>query len=147
MRGAYWDKERARGSRKGDVEIVFSRKEDTDVAFNSALDICIENLDIVFICNATHNEVSSKHLALAMHKKNIPNDHHAIQFSQLYGMSDHISYSLAKAGYNVSKYLPYGTVKQVIPYLIRRAEENTAIAGQMGREIKLIEQAIKRKIE
>ena len=147
VRGAYWDKERERERRKGGEEIVFSQKEDTDSAFNNALDLCIENLDNVYVCNATHNEVSSEYLALAMHKKNLPNDHKAIQFSQLYGMSDHISYSMAKAGYNVSKYLPYGPVKQVIPYLIRRAEENTAISGQLGREIQLIEQAMERKIE
>jgi len=144
VRGAYWEKERERGMRKGGLEIVFAKKEDTDAAFDNALDVCIKNIDVIFICNATHNESSSKHLASEMYKKNLPNEHKAIQFSQLYGMSDHISYSLAKAGYNVSKYLPYGTVKQVIPYLIRRAEENKSIGGQMGREMQLIAQAIKR---
>ncbi|HIA36940.1 MAG TPA: PutA protein [Flavobacteriales bacterium] len=147
VRGAYWEKERKRDSRNKERDIVFLKKEDTDSAFNRAIDVCMENLDALHICNATHNEESSRHLASAMSKKNIPNDYHAIQFSQLYGMSDHISYSLAKAGYNVSKYLPYGAVKQVIPYLIRRAEENKAISGQMSREAYLINQAIKSKNE
>ncbi len=147
VRGAYWEKESKRGSHKEDKCVVFLKKEDTDAAFNSALDICMKNLDVVFICNATHNEKSSMHLALAMRKMSLPNNCQSIKFSQLYGMSDHVSYSLAKGGYNVSKYLPYGTIKQVIPYLIRRAEENTAISGQMSREVHLIKQAIKQKNE
>jgi len=139
VRGAYWERESAKGQ-----NIVFQVKSDTDDAFNKALDICMANIDRFAICNATHNEESTRHLAHIMRENNIANNDKRIHFSQLYGMSDHISYTLAKAGYNVTKYLPYGKVKQVIPYLIRRAEENSSIAGQMSREMAMIAEARKR---
>jgi len=139
VRGAYWERESAKNE-----AIVFTTKSDTDVAFNKALDICMANIDRFAICNATHNEESSRHLVSSMRESGIANDDKRIHFSQLYGMSDHISYTLAGMGYNVTKYMPYGKVKQVIPYLIRRAEENSSIAGQMGRELSMIAEARKR---
>src|SRR5690606_39063534 len=93
----------------------------------------------------THNENSCSRAIQMMEIDNIPNDHPDVYFSQLYGMSDHISFNLAKCGYNVAKYLPYGPVKDVIPYLMRRAEENTSISGQSGRELKLLRRELKRR--
>ena len=138
VRGAYMEKENQRAEQKGYKTPIQSSKEKTDYDFDEAVNICLENIDIITLCAGTHNEASTMHLINKMKKLNIPNNHSHIYFSQLYGMSDHITYNLADAGYNVTKYLPYGPVKSVIPYLIRRAEENTAIAGQMGRELKLI---------
>lgn len=138
VRGAYWDKESAKGQ-----NIVYTKKEDTDAAYNKALDMCISNIERFAICNATHNEDSTRHLANKMKARGIENGDKRIYFSQLYGMSDHISYTLADHGYNVTKYLPYGKVREVIPYLIRRAEENSSISGQMSREMAMIEEARK----
>ena len=100
-----------------------------------ALKICIENLNIVSLCAGTHNEKSSQILIDLISKHKIKKDDKRIYFSQLLGMSDNISYNLAEEGYNVAKYVPYGPVKDLLPYLIRRAEENTSISGQMGREL------------
>ncbi|MBL4753902.1 MAG: proline dehydrogenase family protein [Flavobacteriales bacterium] len=136
VRGAYWERESAKGK-----NIVFERKSDTDDAFNKALDSCVGHIDHIAICNATHNEESTRYLTEIMREKGIAKNDHRIHFSQLYGMSDHISYTLASEGYNVTKYLPYGKVKQVIPYLIRRAQENSSIAGQMSREMAMIAEA------
>lgn len=152
VRGAYWRKEIDRGnsalpnrtsvssaeSQAGSKPVVYLKKEDTDKAFNDAIDTCLNNIERIALCAATHNEESSTYLVSMMKKHNIKSEHPHVQFSQLYGMSDHISYNLANAGYNVTKYLPYGPVRLVIPYLIRRAEENAAIKGQMGRELKMI---------
>lgn len=138
VRGAYIEKENLRASEKGYKSPIQSTKEATDIDFDKAVDICLENIDIITLCAGTHNEASTMHLVSKMKDLNIANDHPHVYFSQLYGMSDHITYNLADAGYNVTKYLPYGPVKSVMPYLIRRAEENTGIAGQMGRELKLI---------
>ena len=107
----------------------------------------LENIDIITLCAGTHNEASSMFVINEMKRLKIPNNHPNIYFSQLFGMSDHITYNLADAGYNVTKYLPYGPVKSVIPYLIRRAQENTAIAGQMSRELKLITEEVHRREE
>ncbi|MBL4753565.1 MAG: proline dehydrogenase family protein [Flavobacteriales bacterium] len=139
VRGAYWERESAK-----EKNIVFEVKSDTDEAFNKALDTCIDHIDHFAICNATHNEESTRYLTKIMDEKGIAKDDNRIHFSQLYGMSDHISYTLASAGYNVTKYLPYGKVKQVIPYLIRRAQENSSIAGQMSREMAMIAEARRR---
>jgi len=139
VRGAYWERESAKKQ-----NIVYEIKSDTDDAFNKALDTCIANIEHFAVCNATHNEVSTRHLTNIMREKSIAKDDKRIHFSQLYGMSDHISYTLASEGYNVTKYLPYGKVKQVIPYLIRRAQENSSISGQMGREMAMIADARRR---
>lgn len=138
VRGAYYEKENKRALEKGYPSPMHLKKEDTDIDFDKAMKICLENIDIVTLCAGTHNEASTMKLVHTMNELNIPNDHPHVYFSQLYGMSDHITYNLAFAGYNVTKYLPYGPVKSVIPYLIRRANENTAIAGQMSRELKLL---------
>ncbi|MCE9538505.1 MAG: proline dehydrogenase family protein [Bacteroidetes bacterium] len=138
VRGAYMEKENLRASQLGYKSPIQSNKENTDIDFDKAVDICLENIDIVTLCAGTHNEASTMHLINKMAELKISNDHPHVYFSQLYGMSDHITYNLADAGYNVTKYLPYGPVKSVMPYLIRRAEENTGISGQMGRELKLI---------
>ena len=138
VRGAYLEKERERARRLRYKSPINDTKVETDREYNKAVEIFIENIDVVEICVGTHNEESCKLLVQAMAEKKLPNDHPHIYFSQLYGMSDNISFNLANAGYNVSKYLPFGPVESTLPYLARRAEENTAIAGQMGKELEII---------
>jgi len=138
VRGAYMEKENKRAAEKNYKSPIQPSKEKTDSDFDKAVDICLENIDIITLCAGTHNEASSLHLIKKMSEIGLRNDHPHVYFSQLYGMSDHITFNLADCGYNVTKYLPYGPVKSTLPYLIRRAEENTAIAGQMSRELKLI---------
>lgn len=145
VRGAYMEKENLRAAEMGYKSPIQMSKEKTDSDFDKAVDVCLENIDIITLCAGTHNEASTMHLVKKMKDLNIPNNHPHVYFSQLYGMSDHITYNLAEAGYNVTKYLPYGPVKSVIPYLIRRAAENTAIAGQMSRELRLIIEEEKRR--
>ncbi len=138
VRGAYMEKENKRAAEKNYKSPIQPSKEKTDEDFDKAVDLCLQNIDIITLCAGTHNEASTLHLIDTMKKLKISNDHPHVYFSQLYGMSDHITFNLADSGYNVTKYLPYGPVKSTLPYLIRRAEENTAIAGQMSRELKLI---------
>ncbi len=138
VRGAYMEQERERARRFGYPSPIHPDKPATDRAFDETLRLFIEHIDGVEICVGTHNESSCKLLAGLMAERGIPNNHPHIYFSQLYGMSDHISYKLAAAGYNVTKYLPFGPVASTLPYLARRAEENTAIAGQMGKELEII---------
>lgn len=145
VRGAYMEKERSRAEQKGYTSPIQPSKEATDADYNEALTFCVENIDRVSFCNATHNEESCRLLIDLLDKKNIPHNHHHCWTSQLYGMSDHLSFNMAKAGFNVAKYLPFGPVKDVIPYLIRRANENTAVSGQMSRELGLIAEEIKRR--
>jgi len=138
VRGAYMEKERARAAEKGYPSPIHDTKQNTDTDYDEAVLFSIEHADRIAICAGTHNENSSMKLAELMQQKNIkPQDKH-IYFSQLLGMSDHISYNLANAGYNVAKYVPYGPVREVLPYLIRRAQENTSVKGQTGRELSLI---------
>jgi proline dehydrogenase len=138
VRGAYLEKERERARRLGYKSPINDTKAETDREYNKALEIFIENIDVVEICVGTHNEESCKLLVQAMAENKLLNNHPHIYFSQLYGMSDNISFNLANAGYNVSKYLPFGPVESTLPYLARRAEENTAIAGQMSKELEII---------
>jgi len=138
VRGAYMEKERERALQMGYPSPINPDKQSTDKEYDDALTYCIENIHRIAICAGTHNENSSRHLMNLMAEKNIPANDQRIYFSQLLGMSDNLSYNLADAGYNVAKYVPYGPVKSVLPYLFRRAQENTAIAGQMGRELALI---------
>jgi nitric oxide reductase subunit B len=138
VRGAYWEKENKRALENGYPSPVHQRKEATDKHFNEAVSLCLENIDRIVLCAGTHNEESTIHLLKQMEALGLEPGHPNIYSSQLFGMSDHISFSLAEQGYNVIKYLPYGPINSVIPYLIRRAEENTAIAGQMGRELRMI---------
>ncbi|MGM0530656.1 MAG: proline dehydrogenase family protein [Bacteroidota bacterium] len=145
VRGAYMEKERKRAQQHGYLSPINPDKASTDKDYNDALRFSVENIEKIAIFNGTHNESSSLYLLELMDKHNIPRDDKRIYFSQLFGMSDHISYNLANAGYNVAKYLPYGPVKNVMPYLIRRAEENTSAAGQTNRELELIKKELKRR--
>ena len=139
------EKERERARKLGYPSPIQADKEKTDHDFNAVLKFCVENIEHISLCAGTHNEKSSAFLAICMEEAGLSPDDKRIWFSQLYGMSDHISYNLASAGYNVAKYLPFGPVKGVLPYLIRRAEENTSIAGQMGREMSMLVKEIKRR--
>jgi proline dehydrogenase len=145
VRGAYMEKERVRATSNGYASPIQPNKEATDKDYNSALTFCLENIQQIAICAGSHNEESNLLLTQLMQKYNIPNNDQRIYFSQLLGMSDHISFNLAKAGYNVAKYVPYGPVNAVFPYLTRRAQENTSIAGQMGRELSLLVAEKKRR--
>ncbi len=147
VRGAYMERENARASIEGRRSPIHSTKVGSDIDFDKAVELCLRNIDIVTLCAGTHNEKSTLYLVQKMKELGIPNDHKHVYFSQLYGMSDHITYNLAHQGYNVTKYLPYGPVRSVVPYLIRRAEENTGIAGQMGRELMLIVEERNRRKE
>lgn len=147
VRGAYLDKENERAKERGYPTPIQPDKESTDRDYNAALKLSVDNIDWVEVCAGTHNEYSCKYLATLMAEKGLQNDHPHIYFSQLYGMSDYMSFNLSAAGYNVSKYLPYGPVRSTLPYLIRRAKENTAIAGQMGKEYSMIRKEIKRRKE
>lgn len=138
VRGAYMEKERARAIEKKYPSPIQDSKEKSDIDYNAALDECVKNIDMMGLCAGTHNEKSSLFLVELMNKYAIPGSDKRIYFSQLLGMSDHISYNLALANYNVAKYVPYGPVKEVLPYLIRRAQENTSVKGQTGRELSLI---------
>ncbi len=138
VRGAYMEKERARAEKLGYASPIQPNKEASDRDFNLALEFCVEHYQHIAICAGTHNEDSSNLLAQLIERKGIAHNHPHFFFAQLLGMSDHISYNLAHSNYNVAKYVPYGPVKEVVPYLIRRAEENTSVKGQTGRELGLI---------
>ena len=145
VRGAYMEKERERAKRLGYPSPIHPDKERTDRDYNAALKFSVENIDKIAIFNGTHNEESSLYLTELMEEHGIKKDDPRAYFSQLYGMSDHISFNLAEQGYKVAKYLPYGPVKNVLPYLIRRAEENTSVAGQTSRELTLLKKEINRR--
>jgi len=132
------EKERARAIQMNYPSPIQKDKESSDIDYNKALEFCVENIDNIALCAGTHNELSSLKLVEFMAAKKIANDDKRIYFSQLLGMSDHISYNLSQSNYNVAKYVPYGPVKEVLPYLIRRAQENTSVKGQTGRELGLI---------
>ncbi|MEL6918729.1 MAG: proline dehydrogenase family protein, partial [Bacteroidota bacterium] len=120
-------------------------KPASDANFDAAVDYILEHLDTISLFSGTHNEASCYRLIEAMEEKNIAKNDERIGFGQLYGMSDHISFNLSDKGYNVAKYLPFGPVKDVMPYLIRRAEENTSVAGQTNRELELLKKERKRR--
>lgn len=138
VRGAYLEKERERARERGYPSPVNPSKAATDDEYNRAVNLFVDNIDVVELCLGTHNETSCRLLMRLLEEKNIPRNHPHVWFAQLFGMSDNISYNLARAGYNVTKYLPYGPVESTLPYLTRRAEENTAIAGQMSKELDII---------
>lgn len=138
VRGAYMEKERAMAQKMGYTSPINDTKADTDKEYNTALEFCIKHIDKIAICAGTHNEGSAALLVKLMQQNGIAPDTTHVWFSQLLGMSDHISYNIAKEGYHVAKYVPYGPVKNVLPYLIRRAQENTSVKGQTGRELSLI---------
>lgn len=145
VRGAYMEKERARAEKMGYESPIHPTKEATDAAFNEALQFCVDNRERISVMCGSHNEYSNLLLAQLMDKHGISHNDKRFWFAQLYGMSDNISFNLAKAGYNVAKYVPYGPVKSVMPYLLRRADENTSVAGQSSRELILIRKELKRR--
>jgi proline dehydrogenase len=145
VRGAYMEKERKRAQERGYASPIQPDKQSADRDYNEALRFCIEHVDRVALVAGTHNEASCRLLADLLNQLQIPHNHPHVYFSQLLGMSDNLSFNLANAGYNVVKYVPYGPVKAVLPYLFRRAQENTAIAGQMSRELGLIIKERKRR--
>tara|TARA_B100000214_G_scaffold74256_1_gene49963 strand:+ start:2758 stop:3918 length:1161 start_codon:yes stop_codon:yes gene_type:complete len=138
VRGAYHKKEIQRAKAKNYSIPVHLEKDKTDKDYNQAINLCVQNIDIISFCAGTHNEKSSELLINLLNKYKISKNDKRIYFSQLLGMSDHISYNVAKNGFNVAKYVPYGPIKDLIPYLIRRAEENKSISGQMNRELRNI---------
>lgn len=139
VRGAYMERERERAREKGYPSPIYPDKKATDKAYDDALRFAFERLDVFSIFNGTHNEHSTEILAKWMMDEGIARDDNRIWFSQLYGMSDHISFNMSEQGFNVAKYVPYGPVKHVLPYLFRRAEENSSVEGQTGRELTLLE--------
>ena len=145
VRGAYMEKERDRALEMAYVSPIHIDKESTDRDYNNALRLCITKIESVSIIAGTHNEFSCKSLTQLLDEQGISSKHEHVYFSQLLGMSDNLSFNLAEAEYNVAKYVPYGPVKSVMPYLFRRAEENTSVAGQMGRELRLISGEMKRR--
>lgn len=145
VRGAYMEKERARANKFNYPSPIHDDKTATDKAFDAALKYCVENINTISLCAGTHNETSSLYLTQLMAEYQIQKSDERIYFSQLLGMSDHISFNLAKEGFNVVKYVPYGPVKSVLPYLIRRAQENTSVKGQTGRELSLITKELNRR--
>ena len=145
VRGAYMEKEAARAEKLGYENPIQPTKDNTDKAFNKALTFCVDNVKTISLMCGSHNDYSNRFLTVLVEKHGLkPNDSH-IWFAQLLGMSDHISFNLSKAGYNVAKYVPYGPVAAVMPYLIRRAQENTSVAGQSSRELQLIRKELRRR--
>lgn len=145
VRGAYMEKEGARAQEMGYPNPINPDKQSTDDHYNTALRFCLDHLDTLAVCNASHNAESNMLMVELMQKKGIPANHPNTMFSQLYGMSDNLTFNLAKAGFRVSKYVPYGQVSEVIPYLIRRAQENTSVTGDAGREYALVMQEMQRR--
>jgi proline dehydrogenase len=145
VRGAYMEKERLRAAELNYPSPIQPDKQSTDRDYDAAVQFCIEHLDIIAVIVASHNEQSNLRTTQLLQQKNIPLHHPHVHFSQLFGMSDNITFNLAKAGCSVSKYLPFGPIKDVIPYLMRRAEENSSVGGQTGRELGLIEKELSRR--
>jgi proline dehydrogenase len=145
VRGAYMEKERERAASMGYPSPIQPDKESSDKAFNDALVFCVEHIDKISVMCGSHNEYSNTFLAKLMAKNNLRNDDPRIWFAQLFGMSDNISFNLSRAGYSVAKYVPYGPVRAVMPYLLRRAAENTSVAGQSSRELTMIRKELKRR--
>ena len=145
VRGAYMEKERERAAEMGYESPIHEDKKATDRDYNAALEYCIDHLDEVAFVAGTHNERSTQLLTQMMSQRGLPHDHPHIFYSQLYGMGDNLSYVLAKNGYSVSKYVPYGPVADTLPYLMRRAEENSSVTGQVSRELELISAELQRR--
>jgi proline dehydrogenase len=145
VRGAYMEKERERAREKGYPDPIHPNKEASDVCYNDGIAYLLDYLDTAMLIAGSHNEESARLLAERAEAKGFERNDDRIWFSQLYGMSDNLSFNLAKEGYNVVKYLPFGPVNETLPYLIRRAEENTSAAGQTSRELALIKKEMKRR--
>jgi proline dehydrogenase len=147
VRGAYLEKERERASRLGYESPVFESKQGTDDAFDAALAFCLKRIDRISLCAGTHNQKSTISLVRLLNEHGIDKADKRVQFAQLLGMSDNLTFNLAHAGYNVSKYVPFGPVQKVLPYLSRRANENSAIKGQTSRELFLLGKELKRRLQ
>jgi proline dehydrogenase len=147
VRGAYMEKERRRATEFGYPSPIQADKISTDHDYNEAVSYCIDHIDKVGLIVASHNEYSNLMATRLLANKGIPYNHPHVHFSQLYGMSDNITFNLAKAGCHVSKYLPFGPIRDVVPYLMRRAQENSAVSGQTGRELALIKKELKRRAQ
>ncbi|MBL7744196.1 MAG: proline dehydrogenase family protein [Chitinophagaceae bacterium] len=145
VRGAYMEKERKRAEEKGYPSPIQPDKESTDRDYNAAVEFCIEHIDRIALMVASHNEQSNWLAAQLLQQKGLPLNHPHVHWSQLYGMSDNITFNLAHAGCGVSKYLPFGPIKDVLSYLMRRAQENTSVGGQTGRELRLIKKELERR--
>lgn len=145
VRGAYMDKERERAKELGYPSPIQPDKAATDRDFDLAVAYCVEHYETIASCCASHNVESNRKQAQLIHELGIPKDHPHLNFCQLYGMSDYITFNLGQAGYNAAKYVPYGPIRDVIPYLIRRAQENSSVTGEMSRELKLIKSEINRR--
>ncbi len=145
VRGAYMEKERARAEKLGYPSPIQVDKSATDADFDKAVNYCVDHIDQIALIVASHNEASNLNCAQLMQSKGLENKHPHIHFSQLYGMSDHITFNMASEGYKVSKYLPFGPLQDVVPYLMRRAQENSSVNGQTNRELLLIRQEIARR--
>jgi proline dehydrogenase len=145
VRGAYMEKERARAEAMGYPSPIQTDKSATDADFDASVVFCLDHLDQIGLILASHNESSNLKCAQMMQDKGVANKHPHIHFSQLYGMSDHITFNMATEGYKVSKYLPFGPLHDVVPYLMRRAQENSSVNGQTNRELLLIRQEIARR--
>jgi proline dehydrogenase len=145
VRGAYMEKERRRAAEKGYPSPIQPTKEATDADFNEAVKLCIDHVEQVAVIVASHNENSNKIGTELLQAKGLPLNHPHVHFSQLLGMSDNITFNLAVAGCNVSKYVPFGPIEDVVPYLMRRAQENSSVGGQTGRELLLIQKELKRR--
>jgi proline dehydrogenase len=145
VRGAYMEKERLRAKSMGYASPIQDTKADADRAYDQAVEFCLKNIAQAAICIGTHNEYSCSHAIALMKRFNIEVDDQRVYFSQLYGMSDQLTFNLAEAGYNAAKYLPYGPVEKALPYLFRRAEENTSVGGQSSREVTLLKKEIARR--
>ncbi|MBS1598557.1 MAG: proline dehydrogenase family protein [Bacteroidetes bacterium] len=145
VRGAYMEKERKRANEMQYPSPIQTEKDATDLDYNNGVALCIDHLENVGLIVATHNEFSNMYATQLLLQREFPPNHPHIHFSQLYGMSDNITFNLAKAGFSVSKYLPFGPIKDVIPYLMRRAQENSSMSGQTGRELSLIKKEISRR--
>lgn len=145
VRGAYMEKERARAAERGLPSPIQPSKAATDKAFDAAVDRCLQQLDRLSFCVGSHNEQSNLRLLPRLEAAGVARNDPRVWFAQLLGMSDHISFNLAQAGYNVAKYVPYAPIRQLMPYLIRRAEENTSVQGQSGRELDLLSREMRRR--
>ncbi|MFZ1528680.1 MAG: proline dehydrogenase family protein [Ferruginibacter sp.] len=145
VRGAYMEKERLRAVEKGYPSPIQPDKESCDRDYNDAVKFCIEHIDIIALIVASHNEYSNMYTTKLLDEKGLPHHHPHVHFSQLYGMSDNITFNLAHSNFSVSKYLPFGPIKDVIPYLMRRAQENSSVSGQTGRELSTIKKEMERR--
>ncbi|TAF51504.1 MAG: proline dehydrogenase [Sphingobacteriia bacterium] len=145
VRGAYMEKERQRAADHGYPSPIQPNKDASDADFNAAIQYCFDHLDDLAVIIASHNEASNLLAAKLLDEKGLGHHHPKVHFSQLYGMSDNITFNLAKEGFSVSKYLPFGPIRDVIPYLMRRAKENSSVSGQTGRELSLIKKELERR--